>query len=196
MFTLKDVLTIFSNLSMSKQITFFHGGGSKEDYEADEKLVSSLKSALRPGYFVHYPFLPDNGTPDLGRREQINQEISGGMDGVILVGHSLGASMLLACFSENKIKKEIGGIFLIATPFWTGDEEWVKPFKLQPDFAANMDSEIPLFFYHCLDDEEVPFAQLGIYRQELPWASFREIQTGGHQFDNDLTIVANDIKLL
>ena len=181
---------------MKKSIKFFHGGGSKEDFDADKKLVSSLEFQLGPGYSVHYPVLPNDGSPDLGRRRQISHEISTSSDGIILVGHSLGASMLLACLSEMEVKKEISGVFLLAAPFWDGDEDWVEAFKLQPDFANNLDRKIPLFFYQCRDDEEVPFAHLTIYKKNLPWASFREISTGDHQFDNDLTIVANDIKSL
>jgi pimeloyl-ACP methyl ester carboxylesterase len=186
---LSNILSIY----MEKHVIFFHGGGSREDYEADEKLVASLKLHLGPGYSVHYPFLPDNGSPDLGRREQISKEISGSADHVILVAHSLGASMLLACLSEMEIKTKIGGIFLIATPFWNGNEDWLIPFKLQPDFAKEINMKIPLFFYHCSDDEEVPFAHMDIYKQELPWATFREIRAGGHQLGNDLAAVANDI---
>ncbi|TDE15269.1 alpha/beta hydrolase [Dyadobacter psychrotolerans] len=181
---------------MANQIIFFHGGGSEQDYEVDEKLVASLKSELGPDFLIHYPFLPDNGTPDLGRRKQIEKEISESKDGVILVGHSFGASMLLACLSETNIKKEIGGIFLIATPFWHGEEDWVVPFKLKPDFARRLNEKTPLFFYHCMDDQEVPSTQMKTYQQNLPWASFREIKAGGHQFNDDLTVVANDIKLL
>ncbi len=96
---------------MVKHLIFFQGGGSEEDYEADAKLVASLKSKLGSEYSVHYPLLPDNGTPDLGRREQISHEISASEDNVILVGHSLGASMLLACVTEIKITKKIAGIF-------------------------------------------------------------------------------------
>jgi predicted alpha/beta hydrolase family esterase len=61
--------------------------------------------------------LPNNGTPDLGRRKQISHEISASEDNAILVGHSLGASMLLACLSEIKIRNKIAGIFLLASPF-------------------------------------------------------------------------------
>ena len=179
---------------MAKHLIFFHGGGSEEDYEADAKLVASLKSKLGSGYSVHYPLLPNNGTPDLGRRKQISHEISASEDNVILVGHSLGASMLLACLSEIKIMKKIAGIFLLAPPFWNRNEDWAQAFKLQPDFAKKLDQKTPLFFYHCLDDEEVPIGHLTIYKQHLPWASFREISVGGHQFNNDITMVVNDIK--
>lgn len=179
---------------MANHIIFFHGGGSREDYEADKKLVEFLESYLGPSYPIYYPFLPNDGAPDLGRRRQIRQAISDSEDEVILVAHSFGASMLLACLSEFDIQRKIAGIFLIATPFWEGNEDWVKPFKLQQDFAEKLDKNIPLFFYHCQDDEEVPFIQLSKYRQQLPWATFREIPTGGHQMNNDLTIVARDIE--
>ncbi|AYB33562.1 DUF726 domain-containing protein [Chryseolinea soli] len=181
---------------MAKHIIFFHGSGSEEGYDTDAKLVDSLKLKLGSGYSVHYPLLVNNGTPDLGRREQISKEISASKDGVILVGHSFGASMLLACLSELEIKRKIAGIFLIGTPFWSGDQDWVQAFKLQPNFAKKIDQKIPLFLYQCLDDEEVPFGHFTIYKQQLPWASFREIPVGGHQLNNDLTLVANDIKSL
>jgi hypothetical protein len=70
---------------MVKYLIFFHGGGSEEDYEADAKLVSSLKLTLGAEYSVHYPLLPNDGTPDLGRRKQISQEISSSEDNIILV---------------------------------------------------------------------------------------------------------------
>lgn len=181
---------------MAKHVIFFHGSGSEEGYDTDAELVASLKLKLGSGYSVHYPLLQSDGTPDLGRRKQISQEISASEDDVILVGHSFGASMLLACLSEMEIKKKIAGIFLIGTPFWKGDEDWVQAFKLQPDFAKQLDKKIPLFLYHCLDDEEVPIGHLTIYKQHLPWATFREISVGGHQLNNDLTLVAADIKLI
>jgi predicted alpha/beta hydrolase family esterase len=182
--------------TMKKKVIFFHGGGSEEDYNADAKLVNSLKAKLGSEYSVHYPLLPDDGTPDFGRRKQISSEISACEDNVILVGHSLGASMLLTYLSETRIGRKIAGIFLLATPFWSGDEHWVEAFKLQSDFAMRLDQKIPLFFYHCRDDEEVPFDHLIIYNQQLPWATFREVSGGGHHFNNDLSMVADDIKSL
>jgi predicted alpha/beta hydrolase family esterase len=179
---------------MMKYVIFFQGGGGQEDYDADARLVASLKTKLGPSYLIHYPLLPDGETPDLGRRKQIGHEIDVSEEGVILVAHSLGASMLLAYLSENKVSKKIAGIFLLSTPFWSGNEDWVQALKLQPGFAGKLDRNIPLFLYHCCDDEVIPFAHLAIYRKELPWASFREIPAGGHQLDNDLTMVANDIK--
>ncbi|GAB3553902.1 alpha/beta hydrolase [Spirosoma fluminis] len=182
--------------SISKHILFIQGGGSEEDYEADAALVDSLRGILGEAYTIYYPILSNEPVPDLGRLEQIGKEVSGIEGKPILVGHSLGASMLLKYASENKVSKKSAGIFLIATPFWSGDEDWKEGFKLQKNFADRLPKDVPVFFYHCRDDDEVPFAHLAIYRQKLPWANFRELSGGGHQLGNDLTIVANDIKSL
>lgn len=96
----------------------------------------------------------------------------------------------------DAVNKEIKGAFLIATPFWSGNEDWIQGLKLQDDFADKLPDEIPFFFYQCRDDEVVPFSHLSIYKQKITQATFREIETGGHQLNNDLTLVANDIQSL
>jgi predicted alpha/beta hydrolase family esterase len=181
---------------MKKNILFIQGGGNG-GYEADAKLAASLRQALGAAYDVHYPqLLSDEALPDFGWPQQIGKEISQSNGEVILVGHSLGASMILKYFSESGIKNKIRGIFLIATPYWQGEEEWVQGLKLQEDFASKLPEDMPVFLYHCRDDEEVPFAHLALYRQKLPQAAVREIASGGHQLNNDLTVVAKDIKSL
>jgi pimeloyl-ACP methyl ester carboxylesterase len=55
---------------------------------------------------------------------------------------------------------------------------------------------MPLFFYHCRDDETVPFDHLALYKKAVPQAAVREIDAGGHQLNNDLALVAEDIKTL
>ena len=112
------------------------------------------------------------------------------------MGHSLGASLLLKYLSENKIKKKIGGVFLISTPFWRGNEDWKKGLKLHKNFPNKLPEGVPIFLYQSRDDEEVSFDNLSLYSQKLPRATIREIVKGGHQLNNDLTIVAKDIKSL
>ena len=183
---------------MSKHVLFIQGGGNG-GYEADAKLVASLRKALGPAYDVHYPeMLTDETGPDFGPDwlKQIGEEIASIKGEVILAGHSLGASLLLKYLSENQIKKDIAGIFLIAPPFWSGNEDWVQSLKLQEDFSDKLPKDVPTFFYRCKDDEVVPLDHFTFYKQHLPWAVFREVSQGGHQFNNDLTPVADDIKSL
>lgn len=181
-------------MDIRKQVLFIQGGGDG-GYDADAKLVESLQTALGEGYQVIYPQMQtDDVAPDFGWPKQIGEEIGKLGDDAILVAHSLGASFLLKYLSENKISKKAGGIFLISTPFWSGKEEWVQGLKLQNDFAGNLPENSRIFFYHCRDDEEIPFDHLASYRHKLPGATFREIESGGHQLDNDLNLVAKDIK--
>lgn len=181
---------------MKKQILFIQGGGNG-GYEADAKLVASLQKAFVTDYEISYPRLQtDEEASDFGWLKQIGEEIDKLRDGVILVAHSLGASLLLKYLSENEVSKRVAGIFLAATPFWSGKEEWVEGLKLQEDFAERLPKNSPIFFYHCRDDEEIPLDHFASYRDKLPGASFREFESGGHQLGNDLNAVANDIKRL
>jgi len=181
---------------MRKQVLFIQGGGDG-GYEADEKLAASLQKALGMDYEISYPRMQtDEAVTDFGWPLQIGNEIGKLNDGVILVAHSLGASLLLKYLAENKIFKKIAGIFLASTPFWSGTEEWKQGLKLRDDFAECLPENTPVFFYHCRDDEEVSFDNLTAYWQKLPVAIFRKIESGGHQLGNGVKQVANDIKTL
>jgi len=185
---------MLQQITMIQHILFLQGGSDKADHDADASMVASLEKSLDTGYIIHYPILNNDNTPDFGRSKQIGHHLSVGEDGVIVVTHSLGGSMLLKYLSEHHVTKKIAGIFLIAAPFWTGDEDWVQPLKLRSDFAQRLDQDIPLFFYHCRDDEEVPFDHFLAYKEKLPWATFRDRPKGGHRFGEDLAMVGDDIK--
>ncbi|HEY4155568.1 MAG TPA: alpha/beta hydrolase, partial [Puia sp.] len=132
---------------MSRQVLFIQGGGNG-GYEVDASLAASLRAALGKGYDIHYPRMQtDEAKPDFGWPQQIGREISAVKGDVILVAHSLGASLLLKYLSENMAEKEIAGIFLLSTPFWSGDEDWQKGLKLPENFAGKLPKEVPVFFY-------------------------------------------------
>jgi predicted alpha/beta hydrolase family esterase len=179
---------------MNKHLLFIQGGGY-DGYEADKSLVTALQNALGKEYIIHYPELQsDENAPDFGWVQQIGTHIAQAADGVILVAHSLGASMLLKCLSEYTEDKKIAGVFLMAAPFWEGEEDWKKGLRLKPYFAAALPPHVSVFFYQCQDDEEVPVEQLIQYRKKLPFARFREFEKGGHQFSNNINFIVDDIR--
>ena len=181
---------------MKKQVLFIHGGGEGAHQE-DKKLAASLKDVLGAAYDVRCPKMPDEDRPEYEAwKDQIAQEFTA-LDGeVILVGHSLGASILLKYLSEEKVEKPVAGIFLVAPPYW-GAEDWeVSEYALQKDFASKLPEGLPVFFYHSRDDEWVPFAHLALYTEKFPRATIREFDDRGHQFDDDLSDVARDIERL
>ena len=177
---------------MKKRVLFIHGAGG---YEEDKRLVANLRDALGAAYDVRYPKMPDEDSPEYEAwKDQIARELTA-LDGeVILVGHSLGASILLKYLSEEKVEKPIAGLFLVAPPYW-GAEDWeVREYELRTDFAAKLPKELPTYFYHSRDDEWVPFAHLALYAEKLPQANIRDFDGRGHQFNDDLSEVARDIK--
>jgi uncharacterized protein len=182
---------------MNRQVLFIHGGGQGA-YEEDRKLAENLRDVLGAAYDdVRYPTMPDADHPEYEAwKNQIAKELTA-LDGeVLLVGHSLGGSILLKYLSEENVERPVAGVFLIAPPYW-GAEDWqVSEYELQANFASKLPQELPVFFYHSRDDEVVPFAHLALYTEKLPRATIREFDGHGHQFNNDLSEVARDIKRL
>ena len=181
---------------MKGQVLFVHGGGQGA-YEEDKKLAASLRDVLGAAYDVRHPKMPDEDRPECEAwKGRIAKELAA-LDGeVILVGHSLGASILLKYLSEESLRKPVAGLFLIAPPYW-GAEDWeVDEYALQEDFASKLPEGLPVFFYHSRDDEWVPFAHLALYAERLPRATIREFDGRRHQFDDDLSEVARDIERL
>jgi uncharacterized protein len=179
---------------MKRHLLFVHGGGEGA-YEEDRKLAASLRDALGGGYQVRCPKMPDEDSPQYAAwRDRIARELAE-LDGeVSLVGHSLGASILLKYISEERTATPIAGAFLVAAPYW-GVEDWeVDEYVLQEDFTSKLPEGLPMFFYHSRDDEWVPFAHLALYAEKVPQARFREFDGRGHQFDDDLSEVAHDIE--
>jgi uncharacterized protein len=181
---------------MKRQVLFIHGGGQGA-YEADKELAANLRDELGAAYHVRCPEMPDEQSPEYEAwKEKIEQELAA-LDGeVILVGHSLGALILMRYVSEEEVEKPIAGLFLVATPYvGTGGWEFEED-ALREDFAAEIHLRLPVFLYHSHDDEVVPFAHLALYEAKLPQATIQELEGRGHQSDNDLSEVARDIKSL
>nr|WP_294923333.1 alpha/beta hydrolase [uncultured Flavobacterium sp.] len=133
---------------MKKQILFIQGGGDN-GYEADKSLVASLEKEIGPDYDIQYPELEsDESLPDFGWVQEIHKEIAGMKSDFFLVGHSLGASMILKYLTEETVNKNIKAIFLAATPFWSDNEDWKQGLKLKENFEEKLPNHIPIFFYH------------------------------------------------
>jgi predicted alpha/beta hydrolase family esterase len=181
---------------MTRGALFVHGAGQGA-HEADKKLAASLEDALGSGYEVRSPKMPDEDSPEIEAwKGRISPELAA-MDGeVVLVGHSVGALILLKYLSEQEPEKPVGGVYLVATPY-VGTGGWeVEEGALREDFASRLPERLPVFLYHGREDEVVPFEHLALYAEALPRATVREFDGRGHQFDEDLSKVALDIQEL
>jgi hypothetical protein len=181
---------------MKKQVLFIQGGGTGA-YDEDEKLAVSLQESLGTEYHVSYPRMPDEESPEASAWiAQISKELRS-LDGrVILVGHSAGGAVLLQYLLKEDVAKSIAGIFLISIPHWDPEDEESEEYALREGFASRLPIGVPIFLYHSRDDEWVPFAHLEIYAEKIPQATIRKFDGRGHQYNDDLSEVAADIKSL
>jgi uncharacterized protein len=180
---------------MTKTGVLFIQGGGKGAHSEDAPLANSLKRALGPGYDVRFPRMPGEADPNVEAwKEKIASELSRIPGMVILVAHSVGGSILLRYLSEEKVQRPIAGLFLLAAPSSDEDRWNFDDLKLRPDISEKLAPIPRIFFYHCRDDDVVPFAHLALHGARIPRAVRRVVDSGGHQFGNDLTRVATDIQ--
>ncbi len=179
---------------MNKPVLFIHGAGEGA-FAEDRLLVASLQHALGCAYQVHYPHMPEADSATYADwTAPIARAVATLDDDVIVVGHSVGGSVLIKYLAEEQRDKPISALFLLATPYWGADAFWTwDEVRLRDDGAATL-ARIPrIFVYHSRDDDIVPFAHLALYAATLPHATIRALDGRGHQWGNDLAEVAADI---
>src|SRR3954453_23200609 len=85
-----------------RQLLFIQGGGKGTHDEWDRKLVESLRRELGEGYEIHYPRMPDEDSPSYATwKAKLERLLETLRDGAILVGDSVGGTILLKALSEQ-----------------------------------------------------------------------------------------------
>ncbi|PWT94978.1 MAG: hypothetical protein C5B52_18840 [Bacteroidetes bacterium] len=193
----RNEISTGTDLTMKKQILFIHSGGSQGPHEGSNDLVGYLKSELGHEYDLRYPQMPDPENPHYEDWKQlINREMESLGSSLILIGHSLGGSVLIKYLSEEGCSKNIEGLFLVAAPFF-GIKDWkVHEFVLNKNFVAALPSIGKIYLYHSLNDEVVPFNHLNFYAEKFPGAIVRSFKSNLHLFSRGIPILISDIKNL
>jgi predicted alpha/beta hydrolase family esterase len=173
-------------------------GGSEGAHKYDAKLADSLRNKLGPTYEIRYPAMPNEAHPDYKNwKHFILQEVLQMGEDPILVGHSIGASVLIRILADRDQRQSIAGVFLIAGPFWHDHEFWRwDEVALPHDAAVHFPHGVPLFLYHGEEDEVVPVSHLNMYAKAFPQAVVRRLQQRNHQLNDDMSEVARDIESL
>lgn len=176
------------------QILVIQGGGEGAHDEWDARLVDSLMRELGDGYEVRYPRLPGEGDPSYRRwRAAIEQHVLALDDRALVVGHSVGAAVLVRVLAELPLQPSLGMIVLLAAPFvgsggWPGDE-----FELPGDLGDRLPRGVPVHVFHGLADETVEPSHADLYAQAIPQAHVHRLPGRDHQLHNDLREVAEVI---
>ncbi|HEY5951925.1 MAG TPA: alpha/beta fold hydrolase [Kofleriaceae bacterium] len=181
---------------MTITVLFVQGAGEGTHDQWDNKLVDSLERELGRDYSVRYPRMPDEADPRyVAWKPALLDQFKSLDDGAILVGHSVGGTMLLHALAEERPTLNASAIILLATPF-IGDGGWPSD-EIQPrnDLAPRLPS-VPIYLFHGTDDETVPFEHVKLYANAIPQAVVRTLANRDHQLGNDLSDVARDIRSL
>lgn len=178
---------------MRRQVLFIHGAGEGA-YDEDGLIVASLRQALGPDYDVRYPRMPNEANPEYAEwNARARAELADLSGEVVLVGHSIGGSVLLKLLADGPAPSSLAGVVVMAAPFWGIDNFWRwDDVHLPSDVASRLQAVPKIVFYHSRDDEVVPFDHLALYAATIPSAVIREVDGRGHQFER-LADVAEDI---
>jgi len=178
---------------MTIEILFVQGAGKDVHVQWDQKLVDSLQRELGTGYRIRYPEMPGEDDPHYPAwKAALLHELGALDDGAILVGHSIGGTMLLHALAAERPKLKLGAIVLIAVPF-IGEGGWPSD-ELQPRSDFGLPDGVPVFLFHGTADTSVPLAHVELYAKAIPHAVVRTLADRDHQLGNDLSEVARAIE--
>ena len=184
-------------VTVRRQILFIQGGGGRTHDEWDNKLVDSLSAELGAGFEVRYPRMPDEDEPSVATWvPAIRQEIASLEDGAVVVGHSVGGTILVHTLVDEPPARRLGAIVLLAAPF-VGSGGWPsEEFEFSNDLGARLPTGVPIHLFHGLDDETAPPAHADLFARAIPQAQIHRLPGRDHQLGNDLGDVATLIRAL
>jgi uncharacterized protein len=183
---------------MPKQIFFAHSGGAQSrPGQGSFDFVEWLQESLKKEYEIHYPVIEDPEEPTYAMwKAMLNQKLANLSGKILLIGHSLGGSMLLKYLSEEKTSIEIKGLFLVSVPFW-GNAGWdVDDFALGTNFQLYL-PDIPIIqLYHCFNDPIVPYEHMEHYKKVIPEAVAYKLIGNDHAFTKGMPKIVENIQSL
>ena len=182
---------------MARQLLFIQGGGAGTHDAWDDKLVDSLRHSLGPGYEIRYPRMPDEDDPSpAGWEPAIRKEVAALDDGAILIGHSIGGTLLIDALAGEPPRRPIGAIMLVSAPF-VGDGGWPGDgFALPAGLGSRLPKGVPVHVFHGTGDETAPPAHADLYGRAIPQARIHRLAGRDHQLGNDLSEVAELVRAL
>ncbi len=180
-----------------RQVLFVQGAGEGVHEQWDNLLVDSLRGELGPAYEIRYPAMANEADPKYAAwKVALQEEFAALEQGAIVIGHSVGGTILIHALAEQTPKSNLGAICLIAAPFigaggWESDD--IEP---RHDLAVRLPNDVPIFFYHGRNDDTVPVAHVELYARLVPSAHVRRLTGRDHQLNNRLSEIAADIRRL
>ena len=181
---------------MSIDVLFIHSVGPQSGEQGSTPFVKHLRQSLGSAYRVTCPAMPAPTKPSYERwKLELERLLPSDKPPPILVGHSLGGSVLLKYISEHKPKVPAAGLFIVAAPYWGNAGRKVEEFVLRESFARSLPNSLEIYLYQSRDDEMLDMEHhLLRYSRAIPQATVRILDAGGHTFKDGLPELAEDIQ--
>jgi predicted alpha/beta hydrolase family esterase len=196
---------------MKQQIFVIHGGTAFATYEeylsylqckevSLEKLQArdwkmNLQDVLGTNYDVFLPKMPNSANAVYNEWciwfEKYLPLLN---DGVILVGHSLGAVFLAKYLSEHEITKKVAGTFLVAPPYHDDLGVELPEFAIKGSLLGLQRQGGKVILFHSKDDPVVAFSETKKYQEALPELDIRVFEDRGHFNSEDFPEIVEEIK--
>ncbi|MDB5104683.1 MAG: serine hydrolase family protein [Fibrobacteres bacterium] len=179
------------------RVLFLHSAGPQGAHQGSSDLLAYLKKGLGSGYRFIAPKMPRPQAPDYAAWKAKLAGFLPALKGdAILIGHSLGGSVLLKYLSEEKVKTRIPALFLAATPYW-GEKGWeYEVFHLKDGFEKRLPAIPEIFLYHSRKDGVVPFGHLKRYAEKLKQGKVRALKGDSHAFEGGMPEMLADLKTI
>lgn len=176
------------------RILFIQGGGAGTHDTWDAGLTESLRRELGTGHEVRYPRMPGEDDPAYGPWSAvIRRELAALGAGAVLVGHSVGGTILINALADARPPRDPAAVVLVAAPF-VGDGGWpAQGFTPVADLGARLPPDVPVHVFHGLADEAVPPSHAVRYGHAIPHARVHLLPGRDHQLGGDLAEVARVI---
>lgn len=172
-------------------LLFIQGAGEGTHADWDAALVASLRAALGADVEIRYPPMPNEGEPDYGAwSAAILDEIARLDDDAIVVGHSLGGTILVHALAERPTATRLRAIILVAAPY-VGEGGWpAGEWTPQTALGERLPSGAAVLFFHGTADDTVPPTHATLYAKAIPQAHLTILPGRDHQLNGDMREVA------
>jgi predicted alpha/beta hydrolase family esterase len=198
---------------MKQQIFVIHGGTAFNSYEEylsylQEKEVSlekllgrdwkmNLQDTLGEEYEVYLPKMPNSQNAVYTEWVIWFEKFLPLLDnGVILIGHSLGAVFLAKYLSEHEVNKKISATLLVAPPYDTDIGQKLPQFAVTSSLEGLEKQSRRVIIYHSKDDPVVDFSELSQYQKQLPSLETRVFEDRGHFNIEEFPEIVEDIRVI
>ncbi|ETZ22198.1 alpha/beta fold hydrolase [Pedobacter sp. V48] len=179
---------------MSYEILFIQGAGNVSTSQ-EQVIIDALRSNLGDKFTITYPPMPDTDHPAFLDWEAVLATSLNSLSGkVILLGHSLGGSIILKYFTRQPVPEKVIGMILFGVPYWK-DQNWdVSEYAIEDDLLGKLSTLDNIYFYHSLDDEVIPNQQFKSYRKLIPRGHWRVLSGVDHSYHGAIPDMINDIQ--